>query len=83
MPILNYSCASCGNEFPKLFFDIKHAPKTCPVCDSGQITEKGNAFEVDRSAYERLATESCDSCDSCDSCEDHSKKTIISSCVSS
>ncbi len=71
MPILNYICSDCGNKFSKIFVDEQNAPKVCPVCDSGRITEQGSAFSADVTAFARLSCESCGTCESCETSHDN------------
>ena len=56
MPILSYRCQECGKEFSKIFFGPEHAPRTCPVCGTHNLTEIGPTFEAD----EKLLTMASD-----------------------
>ncbi len=76
MPIINYSCESCGKEFAKIFFDPNDAPKRCPVCDSYTIRELGDAFHADPGMLARYACDSCDSCDTCETCSGDSERSV-------
>ena len=63
MPIMNYKCNDCGNEFPKFVFSPEHAPHQCPACGSPQPgIVGGEAFNVDEKDMIRRSCMSCDAC---------------------
>ncbi len=37
MPIYEYECKKCGNNFEKLIFNIKDTSITCPDCGAKQV----------------------------------------------
>ena len=43
MPIFEYACSSCGNEFEKLVRQSAPAPE-CPSCHSTKLEKKLSAF---------------------------------------
>jgi len=45
MPIFEYICNSCGNEFEELVFD----PDECPACPKCQSAETGKLMSAVRS----------------------------------
>jgi putative FmdB family regulatory protein len=62
MPILNYKCRDCGNEFAKIFFTEGHAPRECPVCRATELEELGPAFNPDSGLLARVMGVSCETC---------------------
>lgn len=46
MPIFEYHCNQCDNEFEKLVFSGEKEDFTCPVCQSGDINKKVSASSV-------------------------------------
>lgn len=45
MPIYEFDCQSCGNEFDKLVRSMSAVSDvTCPACDSSQIKKKMSLF---------------------------------------
>jgi putative FmdB family regulatory protein len=62
MPILKYQCRDCGNEFAKIFFDPKDAPRACPVCGAEELRELGEAFDYEGISPQRRACISCEAC---------------------
>jgi putative FmdB family regulatory protein len=69
MPITNYKCEGCGNEFAKIILDLKQVPKTCPVCGAESPLEVGPAFTPDLAQMNRALCGSCDSCAEEPGCE--------------
>jgi putative FmdB family regulatory protein len=43
MPIYEYQCASCGNEFEVLVRNSSSAP-ACPACKGSELRKKLSAF---------------------------------------
>jgi putative FmdB family regulatory protein len=43
MPIYEYQCTSCGNEFEVLVRNSSSAP-ACPACDGSELRKKLSAF---------------------------------------
>jgi putative FmdB family regulatory protein len=44
MPIYEYKCNECGDEFEKLIFDASKDNPPCPSCGSKHTTRKVSAF---------------------------------------
>jgi putative FmdB family regulatory protein len=63
MPIMKYTCRSCGKEFAKIFFSPENAPKRCPVCGGDNVQEKGPAFDAGARPLSSLICTSCEGCD--------------------
>lgn len=49
MPIYEYACRTCGNEFEKLVRPSSPAPE-CPDCHGGDLAKKLSGFAVASSA---------------------------------
>ncbi|HXX56734.1 MAG TPA: zinc ribbon domain-containing protein [Thermodesulfovibrionales bacterium] len=67
MPIFEYRCNGCGEDFEKLVFGNQAV--RCPKCDSGDIKKKFSTFGM--SGVEHAGSSSgCSSCSSgsCSSC---------------
>ncbi len=62
MPILNYKCNNCDNEFPKLVFSPEKIPSECPACGSSDLEYVGEAFKTDEKDMVRRSCVSCESC---------------------
>ncbi len=65
MPIYEYECKSCGENFEVLVFGNRKV--VCPKCDSEQITKKFSSFSMKgvqkgNSACSSCNTSSCSSC---------------------
>jgi putative FmdB family regulatory protein len=43
MPIYEYQCNTCSNEFEKLVFAGDEPDIVCPACDSHEVTKKMSA----------------------------------------
>jgi len=52
MPIFEYECAACGQEFEKLVRQSSPAPH-CPQCDSTDLRKKLSAFNAASAAPTR------------------------------
>ncbi|MBI4825333.1 MAG: zinc ribbon domain-containing protein [Nitrospirae bacterium] len=59
MPIYEYRCNECGEEFEKLVMG-KDAAISCPKCDSKDVTKKLSVFGL--SGSEKQAPSGCTSC---------------------
>ncbi|HBX70225.1 MAG TPA: transcriptional regulator [Chloroflexi bacterium] len=47
MPIYEFDCHDCGDQFEALVFSINKVQKvTCPQCQSGNIKKKVSTFAV-------------------------------------
>lgn len=66
MPIFEYTCEKCGNEFEKLVFGNQHV--TCPRCAAPEVRKRFSVFGM--SGVEKQ-TSGCSSCtsSSCSSCK--------------
>ncbi len=62
MPIMNYKCNNCDNEFPKLVFSQENVPDKCPACGSSNLESIGEAFKRDERDTIRRSCMSCDAC---------------------
>jgi putative FmdB family regulatory protein len=45
MPIFEFKCGSCGNEFEKLIRSSSSTPE-CPSCQSGNLEKKLSTFSA-------------------------------------
>lgn len=61
MPIYEYTCNKCGEDFEKLVFGNK--PVDCPKCSSQDIKKKLSSFGM--SGVEKPFTGSSSGCTSC------------------
>jgi putative FmdB family regulatory protein len=43
MPIFEYGCENCANEFEKLVFSGDREPVRCPRCGSDQVKKRMSA----------------------------------------
>ncbi|UCH81964.1 MAG: zinc ribbon domain-containing protein [Nitrospiraceae bacterium] len=68
MPIFEYKCDDCGEEFEKLVFG-SHPEMTCPKCSKNNVTKKMSAFGM--SGVEKQTSSGCTSCtkSTCSSCQ--------------
>lgn len=66
MPIFEYRCNACGEEFERLVFANQSVQ--CPKCDSPDIKKKFSTFGM--SGVEHSGSSGCGSCksSSCSSC---------------
>lgn len=70
MPIYEYACNKCGNEFEELVISKSEKIK-CPECKSGKVDKKMSAASFKSSGkYSSSAGPSCTGCSStnCSSC---------------
>ncbi|MFZ5997145.1 MAG: FmdB family zinc ribbon protein [Nitrospirota bacterium] len=67
MPIYEYKCTRCGQEFEKLVFGNQKV--TCIKCASEHIEKKFSVFGM--SGVEKSSSSGCSSCSSgsCSSCK--------------
>ena len=78
MPIFEYQCASCGNEFEILVRKPSPAPQ-CPACKSTELRKKLSAFAAITGAASARAElpAACQGCGhaggpgSCEFAQDH------------
>lgn len=66
MPIFEYACRACGNEFETLVRASSPAPQ-CPACHGSALTKKLSGFAVATSSASSMAmaggdVEACGSC---------------------
>ncbi len=64
MPIFEYACGSCGNEFETLVRASSPAPQ-CPECHGDNLQKKLSAFAVASSAAPATAAATPGPCGSC------------------
>ena len=69
MPIYEYECRDCGEEFEKLVFGTQKV--TCPKCDSKDIKKKFSVFGMSGVEKPFAGTSGCSTCSrsSCSSCQ--------------
>lgn len=69
MPIYEYQCQDCGNEFEELVLNRATEPQTCPQCGKGEITRLASTFGMVGDTR-RGTMSSCSGCKSnnCASC---------------
>ncbi|MBI4844117.1 MAG: zinc ribbon domain-containing protein [Nitrospirae bacterium] len=67
MPIYEYRCNECGEEFEKLVMG-KAPDISCPKCNSKDVTKKLSVFGM--SGVEKQTSSGCTSCSksSCSTC---------------
>jgi putative FmdB family regulatory protein len=67
MPIYEYKCSKCGQEFERLIFGNQKV--NCPNCESGDVKKKFSVFGM--SGVEDPASSGCSSCSSssCSTCK--------------
>ena len=66
MPIFEYTCNACGEQFEKLVFGNQSV--NCPKCDSEDIKKRFSLFGM--SGVENHGSAGCSSCtkSTCSSC---------------
>jgi putative FmdB family regulatory protein len=67
MPVYEYICNKCGEEFEKLVFGDREV--VCPACAAADVKKKLSVFGM--SGVERQTSSGCSSCSSgsCSSCK--------------
>ncbi len=71
MPIFEYKCTSCGEDFEKLIFGNKEV--TCPKCSSKNVKKKFSVFCASGTERPLAGTAVSSGCSSC-------SKTSCSTC---
>lgn len=70
MPIYEYKCEACGNEFEKLVFGSKEVE--CPSCSSSEVKRKLSVFGMSgvEKPFAGSSQAGCSSCSksTCSSC---------------
>jgi len=68
MPIYEYECQSCGEDFEKLIFGNQGV--LCPRCNSKKIKKKFSVFCATGTSKPLAGTSTCTSCTktSCSTC---------------
>ena len=64
MPIFEYRCSSCGNEFETLLRTSSPAPE-CPYCHGSELQKKLSGFAVTSSAVTPMAAADVGACGAC------------------
>lgn len=60
MPIYEFKCTKCGQEFEKIFFSSdKEEAVPCPACKSKQTRKMMSAFAGGKSGCGSCASTSC------------------------
>lgn len=69
MPIFEYKCCSCGEDFEKLVFG--HTEIKCPKCSSIVVRKKFSVFSATGTQKPLAGTSGCLTCSkpSCSSCK--------------
>lgn len=69
MPIYEYRCLSCGENFEKLVFG--NLEISCPKCKSKDVKKKFSVFSASGTERPLAGTSGCTSCSktSCSSCK--------------
>ena len=64
MPIYEYHCPQCGNDFEKLIFK-RSDPVWCPSCQALDVEKKFSTFGMKSgNSFVSSSGSSCDSCSS-------------------
>lgn len=70
MPIFEYKCGSCGEEFEKLVFGSTEV--RCPKCESAEVAKKFSTFGMSgvQKPFAGSSSAGCTSCSksTCSSC---------------
>ena len=66
MPIFEYVCDACGNEFEKIVFRGDDAI-TCPQCEASNVTRQVSAFAFKSGSGRFVSSSAKSSCGSCSS----------------
>ena len=65
MPIFEYHCENCQEEFEQIVFDSKAKVK-CPKCQGGKVSKKVSAFSF-KSGSKFVAASGSKGCGGCSS----------------
>ncbi len=65
MPIFEYHCQGCENDFEQIVFNSKAQVK-CPKCRSGKVKKKMSAFAI-KSGSKFVSASGSGGCGSCSS----------------
>ena len=70
MPIFEYKCSSCGEDFEKLVFGSQEIK--CPKCESSEVVKKFSVFGMSgvEKPFAGTSSASCSACSksTCSSC---------------
>ncbi|MFZ3090171.1 MAG: zinc ribbon domain-containing protein [Nitrospirota bacterium] len=66
MPIYEYTCNKCSNDFEKLVFSTT-AAVCCPNCSSDNVVKKISLFGMGGGSKSDSSSDSSSSCSSCTS----------------
>ena len=64
MPIFEYRCTACGENFSKLQFGANAEGVKCPKCDSSEVERQLSTFASASSGSETATCPSASSCSS-------------------
>jgi len=69
MPIFEYKCSKCSEEFEKLVFGSQEV--TCPKCNCKDVKKKFSVFGMSGVEHQTSSGSGCTSCSSgsCSSCK--------------
>lgn len=69
MPIFEYKCCNCGEDFEKLVFGSSTVE--CPKCNSKDVKKKFSVFSATGTERPLAGTSGCSTCakTSCSSCK--------------
>ena len=69
MPIFEYHCPSCDEDFEKIVFNDKTKVR-CPRCEGSKVTKKVSTFSF-KSGSGNVASSSSSTSAGCSSCASH------------
>lgn len=64
MPIFEFRCQKCGNEFEKIVFN-QNSKIQCPGCSSSKVEKKVSAFSFKSGSKFVAASSKAGGCSSC------------------
>ena len=64
MPIFEYHCSSCNEDFEKIVFNGKTKVQ-CPRCNGGKVTKKMSAFSFKSGSRDVASSSKSTGCSSC------------------
>jgi putative FmdB family regulatory protein len=64
MPIFEYHCASCDEDFEKIVFNGKTKVQ-CPRCNGGKVSKKMSAFSFKSGSRDVAPSSKSTGCSSC------------------